>query len=289
MSVRLDRLRTLRAVLLASQIGIEIVIQTTNLSSTTIARLDELAEIVRFHAPVVAFTGAGISTESGIPDYRGPQGLWTTGSQQPFTYQEFISNPEARLRWWQELPHRLEQVQAQQPNEGHRALVRLERAGILAWTITQNIDGLHRAAGTAANRLIELHGSSTTIRCTECGTVYDADEFLETHQQLDSPLPCPNCGGILKSGTIAFGQSLPPDDLRLAFAVARETGVMLVVGSTLLVNPAAQVPAYAKEHGAYLAILNNGETGLDELADFRLEAPAGAALTYLAERILTVA
>lgn len=241
---------------------------------------------MRFHAPVVAFTGAGISTESGIPDYRGPQGLWTTGSHQPFTYQEFISNPEARLRWWRDLPSRLEQVQAQQPNDGHRALVRLEHAGILAWTITQNIDGLHRAAGTASNRLIELHGSSATIRCTDCGTVYDAAAFLAAHALEATPPPCPNCGGILKSGTIAFGQSLPPEDLRLAFAVARETGVMLVVGSTLLVNPAAQVPAYAKEHGAYLAILNNGETALDEQADFTLEAPAGAALTYLAAQIL---
>jgi NAD-dependent deacetylase len=212
--------------------------------------------------------------------------LWTTGSQQPFTYQEFISNPEARLRWWRDLPQRLEQVRAQQPNDGHRALVRLEQAGILAWTITQNIDGLHRSAGTASNRLIELHGSGTTIRCTQCGTVYDAAEFLDAHRHEEEPPPCPNCGGILKSGTIAFGQSLPPNDLRLAFAVARETGVMLVVGSTLLVNPAAQVPAYAKEHGAYLAILNNGETALDDLGDVKIEAPAGLALTYLAEQIL---
>jgi len=249
-------------------------------------QLDELAEIVRFHAPIVAFTGAGISTESGIPDYRGPQGLWTTGTQKPFTYDEFMRDPEARTRWWRDLPQRLEQARAQRPNTGHAALVNLQQAGVLAWIITQNIDGLHRSAGADPQRLIELHGNTTTIRCTQCGTVYDGREFVEDHRHLDAPPPCPNCGGIVKSGTVAFGQSLPQDRLQLAFAVARETGVMLVVGSTLLVNPAAQVPAYAQQFGAYLAIVNAGETALDGEADFVLDAPSGAALTYLTERLL---
>jgi NAD-dependent deacetylase len=175
---------------------------------------------------------------------------------------------------------------ARHPNTGHQALVQLERAGVLAWTITQNIDGLHRIAGTNPQRLIELHGNTTTIRCTQCGTVYDGREFWETHQHLDSPPHCPNCSGIVKSGTIAFGQSLPQDQLQLAFAVARETGVLLVVGSTLLVNPAAQIPAYAQQYGAYLAIVNAGETALDSQADFLLDAPAGATLSYLADQLL---
>lgn len=260
---------------------------TTALTSTQTRQLDELAEIVRFHAPLVTFTGAGISTESGIPDYRGPHGLWTTGNQKPFTYDDFMNNPEARREWWRRLPERLAEVEARQPNAGHQALSRIERAYVMLAIVTQNIDGLQQEAGSDPARVIELHGSSRMIRCTRCGEVYLAREILEVYGGSPEPPPCPNCGGILKSGTIAFGEPVPPDALRVAFAVAEQAGVMLVVGSTLLVNPAARVPAMAKEAGAYLAILNKGETGLDGEADLRVDAPAGQALEYLAGRLLS--
>lgn len=248
--------------------------------------LDELAATILTNKPLVAFTGAGISTDSGIPDYRGKNGLWTTGSAQPVTYEEFLEDEDRRLTWWRELPDRLASQRQVEPNDAHRALVELERAGLLGATVTQNIDGLHRDAGTHPDRLVELHGNLRTIRCTECGTLWMTKDFLAEFGNRPTPPPCPVCGGIVKNGTIAFGQPMPVEELKLAFAIAEESGVMLVVGSTLLVNPAARVPAVAKAAGAKLAIVNLGETALDGYADLRLEAPAGPALVYLAEQVL---
>ena len=260
---------------------------TLELTSGQLQQLDALAEAIRTRPPLVAFTGAGISTESGIPDYRGPQGLWTTGSAKPVTYQEFMESEEARLAWWHALPERYSQNSRPVYNAGHLALAALERAGALEAIVTQNIDGLHVDSGSEPERIIELHGNTRTIRCTECGRIYPIEEFLDIAATLTAPPPCPNCGGILKSGTVAFGQPMPRQELLNAFAVAQMAGVMLVVGSTLLVNPAARVPAVAKASGAHLAIVNIGETALDDIADLRIEAPAGPALTVLAEMLLT--
>lgn len=261
--------------------------QSPELTPEQLESLAQLAGVIRSRPPLVAFTGAGISTESGIPDYRGPNGLWTTGSAKPVTYEDFMSSEKARLEWWHALPGRYAQNRGTTYNAGHTALVELERAGILAATVTQNIDGLHIEAGADPERVIELHGNARTIRCTNCGRIYPIADFVETAANLTAPPPCPNCGGILKSGTIAFGQPMPQDAIKTAFAMAQSTGVMLVVGSTLLVNPAAHVPAVAKASGAYLAIINIGETALDDDADLRLEAPAGPALTTLTSFLLT--
>lgn len=249
--------------------------------------LRDLAGVIRARPPLVAFTGAGISTESGIPDYRGPNGLWTTGPAKPVTFDAFMNNPEARRDWWRSLPERLAQANERQPNAGHVALERLERADLLLATITQNIDNLHLLAGAAPERLIELHGNTRSIRCTRCGTLFPLAEMAELVATHPEPIPCPVCGGILKSATVAFGEQLPRRELRLAMAVAREAGVMLVVGSTLLVNPAARIPAIAKEAGAYLAILNHGETALDDVADLVLDISAGPALSFLADQLLS--
>ena len=250
-------------------------------------RLDELAGVIRKRRPLVAFTGAGISTESGIPDYRGPQGLWTSGSATPVMYDEFMSDPEARQRWWRSLPERYERASFHRPNDGHRALVRLEQSDVLAVTITQNIDGLHQDAGSDQERVVELHGNTRRIRCTSCKRVFPIDTFLDLHERQEHPPGCPVCGGILKSASVAFGEPMPEENLNLAVAVARQAGVMLVVGSTLTVNPAARIPEIAWQSGAYLAIINQGETALDREADVRLEMPAGPALTYLADRLLS--
>jgi NAD-dependent deacetylase len=260
---------------------------TLELTSGQLQQLDALAEVIRTRPPLVAFTGAGISTESGIPDYRGPNGLWTTGSAKPVTYQDFMASEEARLAWWHALPERYTHSSRPVYNAGHLALAALERAGALDAIVTQNIDGLHVDCGSEFERVIELHGNTRTIRCTDCGRVYPIEEFLDIAATLTEPPPCPNCGGILKSGTVAFGQPMPREALLNAFAVAQMAGVMLVVGSTLLVNPAARVPAVAKASGAYLAIVNIGETALDDIADLRIEVPAGPALTVLAEMLLT--
>jgi NAD-dependent deacetylase len=249
--------------------------------------LMNLVDIVDRRRPLVAFTGAGISTDSGIPDYRGPNGLWTSGSASPTMYEDFMSDPELRRRWWNDLPERVARASVHQPNEGHRALVRLERADILAVTITQNIDGLHIDAGSDQQRVVELHGNTRRIRCTSCKRVFPIDTFLEIHDRHEDPPGCPVCGGMLKSASVAFGEPMPEDSLSLAVAVARETGVMLVVGSTLTVNPAARIPQIARQHGATLAILNQGETALDSEADILLNAPAGPALTFLADNLLS--
>lgn len=262
---------------------------SASLTTEAIDTLDQLAETIRSKPPLVAFTGAGISTESGIPDYRGKNGLWTTGNQQPFTYQEFMESPEAQRRWWEELPKRFYEQPEVEPNVGHRALVRLEHAGILTATITQNIDGLHQVAGADPEHVVELHGNTRSVRCTNCGTVWPTGEFLALVGGTEDPPPCPVCGGVVKNGTIAFGQPLPQSELRHAFEEANEAGVMLVVGSTLLVNPAAQIPAHAKANGAVLAIINMGETPLDQYADFRIDAAAGVSLDYLADAVLGTA
>lgn len=249
--------------------------------------LRDLALHVDRQRPLVAFTGAGISTDSGIPDYRGPNGLWTSGSATPTMYEDFINDPDLRRQWWQNLPERYTRASEHRPNEGHHALVRLERANILAVTITQNIDGLHLDAGSDQERVVELHGNTRRIRCTACKRVFPIDRFLEVHDRYDDPPGCPVCGGVLKSASVAFGEPMPEDSLSLAVAVAQETGVMLVVGSTLTVNPAARIPQIARQHGALLAIINQGETALDAEADVRLHAPAGPALTFLADALLS--
>lgn len=262
-------------------------LSTLELAPKQLEQLDELAGVIRTRTPLVAFTGAGISTESGIPDYRGPNGLWTTGGAKPVTYQEFMGSEEARLAWWHAMPERYAQNRGPVYNAGHLALAALERAGALEAIVTQNIDGLHVASGSEPGRVIELHGNTRTIRCTNCGRIYPVERFIDFAASLTAPPPCPNCGGILKSGTVAFGQPMPQAELLRAFALAQSAGVMLVVGSTLLVNPAARVPAIAKVSGAYLAIVNIGETALDDQADLRIEAPAGPVLTVLAEKLLT--
>jgi NAD-dependent deacetylase len=256
------------------------------LSPTQTEALNGLAATIRARPPLVAFTGAGISTESGIPDYRGPDGLWTTGAQKPLTYDAFMSDPETRRGWWRSLPERAAHLRDTQPNAGHVALVRLERADLLVATITQNIDNLHIWAGAAPERVIELHGNTRSVRCTNCGTLFPVGDFVDLAATRDEPLPCPVCGGILKSATVAFGEQLPARELRLAMVVAQQAGVVLVVGSTLLVNPAARIPSMAQEAGAYLAILNHGATALDDEADLVLDVPAGPALNYLTNTLL---
>jgi len=254
----------------------------TTLTERDLEQLDQLAELLFERRSGVAFTGAGISTESGIPDYRGPNGIWK--QIKPTMFRDFISDPDIRLNHWKRRGERYHELAAKQPNDGHRALARLQRHGFLQEIITQNIDGLHQKAGSPPESVIELHGSAHHVRCLSCGRLFDAEPF---DREFDGHEPtCPVCGGMVKESTISFGQSLVADDLRRSLLVARGADVMLVVGSSLTVNPAAKVPREAVKAGAELAIINNQPTPLDDLASVVIRSQSGPSLAYLADRLV---
>lgn len=220
---------------------------------------------------VVVLTGAGISTDSGIRDFRGPDGLWTKNpeAEKQATLHHYVSDPEVRKRSWQ---WRLESASNSfEPNAGHRALVDLERRGRLDLLITQNVDGLHLAAGTTPERLVEIHGTTRDVVCLECDDRAPMSVALDRVRAGEVDPPCRSCGGILKSATISFGQGLVADDLRRADEAARRADLLLAVGSTLGVYPIANVVPLAKAHGATVVIVNGGPTEMDDLADIRLE------------------
>jgi NAD-dependent deacetylase len=216
---------------------------------------------------VVVLTGAGISTESGIPDFRGPQGVWTRNpaAERQSTLQHYMSDPEVRRQAWrQRLDHPAWQAQ---PNAGHRALVELERRGTLDTLITQNIDGLHQAAGHDPARIVEIHGNMREVVCMSCNERAPMERALERVRAGEEDPACRSCGGILKSATISFGQNLVVEDLERAEAAARRCDLMLAVGSTLSVYPIAAVVPIAHMSGARIVIVNGGETEMDDLAD----------------------
>lgn len=233
---------------------------------------------------LVAFTGAGISTESGIPDYRGPGGIWERNA--PPTIGDFRTNAVTRSEYWRERKERYHALRDTAPNAGHLALTRLFEAGLLTHVITQNIDGLHQKAGMPDDRVIELHGSAHRVRCLDCGTTWPADEI---QRRLDEePLPeCTVCGGMLRGATVLFGESLPEIALKKAVELSRSCNMMLVVGSSLVVQPAARLPQIAVASGASLAIVNNDATPLDAIANIVVRGSAGNALSTLADAVVS--
>jgi NAD-dependent deacetylase len=216
---------------------------------------------------VVVLTGAGISTDSGIPDFRGPQGLWTKNpaAEKMATLQHYMADPDVRRRSWQ---MRLEMAaHERQPNPGHRALALLERRGKLHALVTQNVDGLHQKAGTSQDLVIEIHGTLHEVMCMACGERAPMERALIRVRAGESDPPCRSCGGILKSATISFGQNLVPDDLERSQRVASECDLLLAIGSTLAVYPAAGVVPIAARAGARIVIVNAEPTEMDSLAD----------------------
>jgi NAD-dependent deacetylase len=220
----------------------------------------------------VVFTGAGVSTESGIPDFRSPGGVWSR--RQPILFDEYLRDPEARLEYWRQRAETHAQFAAAQPNVAHRAFARWEQAGRLRGVITQNIDGLHQLAGS--RNVLELHGTARQVACLECQARYDAEHMLNQFQQSQAVPPCTRCGGLTKHATISFGQALSPDVLQTAIRWAREADLFLAIGSSLVVTPAAELPALAKESGARLVIINREPTPLDGIADAVLRGTIGA-------------
>ncbi len=215
---------------------------------------------------VVVLTGAGISTDSGIPDFRGPQGVWTRNpeAEKLATLQHYLADPEVRRRAWRS---RLESpAWRARPNAGHRALVALERRGKLDTLITQNVDGLHQIAGSSPERVIEIHGTMREVNCLACGERAPMERVLERVRAGEEDPACRTCGGILKSATISFGQSLAQPDLARAGEAARRCDLMLAVGTKLSVWPIAGVVPAARDAGARVVIVNAEPTEMDELA-----------------------
>ena len=250
-----------------------------------IARLDRAAELVAAAGRLVVFTGAGVSTESGIPDFRSSTGLWARYDPDDFSFPNFMRSEDARRRYWAVGRELYAAIRAAQPNAAHRAIVALERLGLLDCVITQNVDDLHQRAGTDPARVVELHGNATRVRCLACDRRYPRDEIQARLLAGESLPACTACGGILKPLTVLFGEPMPAPAVQQAEERSRAAGCFLVVGSSLAVYPAAYMPTYAKEAGARLMVVNLTPTRLDHVADVVLAGPAGPILAGLVERV----
>lgn len=236
---------------------------------------------IREAGKVVALTGAGISTESGIPDFRGPQGVWTKNpeAEKMATLQHYMSDPEVRQRAWRT---RLDMAAGQaKPNAGHLALVELEKLGKLDTIITQNVDGLHQKAGTSPEIVVEIHGTLLEVICMQCGERAPMERALDRVRAGEEDPPCRSCGGILKSATISFGQNLVQRDLVRSQNAATSCDLMLAIGTSLSVQPIAQVVPIAKRAGARVVILNAEPTAMDDVADLVIRGALGKLLPRL--------
>lgn len=228
--------------------------------------LVDFAARLRQSKAIVFFTGAGISTESGVPDFRSPGGVWT--KYQPVLFQDFLASESARVQHWQLKKATYELFKTVKPNLAHYAICEFERRSQLLGLITQNIDGLHKIAGTSDEKLVELHGTDRLVTCLECGKHYAPLHVYENLPEEFVAPTCDDCGGFLKSANVSFGQSMPVEAMRRAQAWSEQADIFIVIGSSLQVQPAASFPVIAKRAGALLAIVNRDPTPLDDLADF---------------------
>jgi NAD-dependent deacetylase len=277
----------------SSEFGIYVISLTaaeSDPSTSNTKELSDMKEKISLIAQKIAqggknviFTGAGISTESGIPDYRSQGGLWD--KFRPVYFDEFMSSRDARIEFWRQKTALYPDLIKAKPNPAHMAIVELHQMGLLEAVITQNIDGLHQASGLPDEKIIELHGNTCRVRCMSCQKLYPLDE---TQKRIEAGDPAPecSCGGYLKPDTVSFGQSMPPAEMLKAIQLSRACDFFMVVGSTLLVHPAARMPYYAKENHAFLAIVNLSETPCDDICDALIRGKAGAVMTEIMNEIV---
>ncbi|MDB5735432.1 MAG: NAD-dependent deacetylase [Alphaproteobacteria bacterium] len=232
-----------------------------------------LAALLRAARRVVVFTGAGISTESGIPDFRSPGGIWT--KMMPVEFRDYIRDPEARRVSWERRFEMEDTWNAVRPNDGHRAVAELVAMGKVSHVITQNIDALHQASGVPEEQVIELHGNTRYAKCLDCGVRMEISDIRAHFHSHGAAPDCLDCGGIVKTATISFGQPMPEDEMTRAEAATLACDLMLVLGSSLAVYPAAGFPLLARKMGAGLAIVNREETPQDDYADLVVNAEIG--------------
>ena len=234
-------------------------------------KISRAKELIAGAKKILVFTGAGVSTGSGIPDYRGPGGVWL--KREPVLYRDFLASTRAKLDYWKYKADTFPAFRAAVPNAAHKAVVALERAGRLLALVTQNIDSLHRAAGTHTDKLIELHGSGLYAECLDCLNWISMEEALEKFRADGAPPLC-SCGGWLKPAVVMFGEPLVPESLVKAFKAAEDCDLVLSAGSSLAVEPAASVPLSAKAGGKPYIIVNLGATAHDKAADIKLDGDA---------------
>jgi NAD-dependent deacetylase len=238
--------------------------------------LQQLAALIAGAKRIVAFTGAGISTESGIPDFRSPGGIWS--KMAPIDFDDFVNSEDMRREAWRRKIVMDRDFRAARPNRGHRALAALVERGQMPAVITQNVDGLHQASGIADRQVIELHGNTTYARCLTCATRYELDPIVAAFER-DGTLPvCDACGGLVKSATISFGQAMPAAAMARAEEETLACDLFIVLGSSLVVYPAAGFPRLAKRNGATLVIVNRDETDQDGIADLVIHDAIGETL-----------
>ena len=242
----------------------------------------QAAGLLRRSTRLLVFTGAGVSTESGIPDFRGPDGLWTKVDPDDFTIARYLASGEVRKRSW--LRWSTSRLRHARPNAAHRAVSDLAAMSRLEGCVTQNIDGLHQAAGLPERRLVEVHGNVWRVRCLACPAGWPTDEVFRRVEMGEEDPHCPRCGGIIKLTVVSFGQAMPGGEMERAYAMAGVADGVVAVGTTLSVWPAADIPLAAAARGVPFVIVNIGPTDFDEEADIKVERPAGETLTGLVEQ-----
>ncbi len=239
------------------------------------SQVEQLKSMIERSSRAVVFTGAGISTESGIPDFRSPGGIWT--KYQPIDFNDFLSSEEMRRETWRRKMATDEAIASAEPNRGHRAVAELVRQGKVGSVITQNIDGLHQRSGVPPEKVIELHGNATYATCLACGRRYELAAIFAEFKLAEAPPIC-GCGGLIKSATISFGQPMPAEPMRRAREETESCDLFLAVGSSLVVFPAAGFPVMAKRVGARLVIINRDPTDLDYMSDLTINSEIGPTL-----------
>jgi NAD-dependent deacetylase len=240
-------------------------------------------ELIKEAEKILIFSGAGLSTESGIPDFRSPGGLWSKYDPSDFYFDKIVSDEKARISYWEMSTESYQVMRDAVPNRAHRAIKILEDRGKLIAIVTQNIDSLHHRAGNSPERIIEIHGTAFSVSCLSCRKKYDRDEIEERIKSGVRVPYCDECAGILKPNTISFGQAMPQDKMSQAIARAEECDLCIVLGSSLVVYPAASIPVHAVESGAKLIIVNRDETPLDHMADLVFHESVSTALGQMIE------
>ncbi len=240
--------------------------------------LKKVARWIEASRRLIVFSGAGLSTESGIPDFRSPGGVWDRYNPEDFYFQNFLNSEASREKYWQMATEMYEPIKIAQPNEAHLAIAELERLGKLDCVITQHIDGLHFKAGNSEEKVIQLHGTAVFVSCLSCKKRYDRDKIQQRIKDGQKAPRCDDCGGLLKPATISFGQSMPEKETEEAYRRSSLCDLFIVVGSSLVVQPAASMPLVAKRSGAKLVIINRDPTPYDDRADSVVHGQAGATM-----------